>query len=83
MPICKCIEKHLELQGHWYVVVKVDYFGSSLQVQWLGLRASTAGGKSSIPGRGTEIPRGHDQKKVDCFICIISFLFPSFCIKLS
>ena len=25
-------------------------------VQWLRLRASTAGGMGSIPGRGTEIP---------------------------
>ena len=30
---------------------------TSLEVQWLGLRASTAGGMGSIPGRGTRIPR--------------------------
>ena len=30
--------------------------GSSLAVQWLGLRASTAGGTGSIPGQGTKIP---------------------------
>ena len=29
--------------------------GNSLVVQWLGLRASTAGGPDSIPGRGTKI----------------------------
>ena len=33
-------------------------------VQWLGLCASTAGGTSSIPGRGTKIPHaaGRGQK---------------------
>ena len=30
--------------------------GNSLVVQWLGLRASTAGSMGSIPGRGTKIP---------------------------
>ena len=30
--------------------------GTSLVVQWLRLRASTAGGTGSIPGRGTKIP---------------------------
>ena len=34
--------------------------GTSLTVQWLRLRASTAGGESSIPGRGTKIP--HAEK---------------------
>ena len=37
-------------------------------VQWLRLRASTAGGKGSIPGQGTEIPGpfqcGQRKKKV-------------------
>ena len=35
-------------------------------VQWLGLRASTAGDTGSIPGGGTEIPRaarGGQKKK--------------------
>ena len=31
------------------------YIGNSLAVQWLGLRAFTAEGPSSIPGRGTKI----------------------------
>ena len=31
--------------------------GSSLEVQWLGLHTSNAGGTGSIPGQGTEIPR--------------------------
>ena len=30
--------------------------GTSLVVQWLRLRASTAGGEGSIPGPGTKIP---------------------------
>ena len=30
---------------------------TSLAVQWLRLRASTAGGAGSIPGQGTKIPR--------------------------
>ena len=39
--------------------------GNSLVVQWLGLRASTAGGMSSIPGQGTKIPQAkrHGQKE--------------------
>ena len=34
-------------------------------VQWLGLRAFTAGGAGSIPGQGTKIPHAawHGQKK--------------------
>ena len=38
--------------------------GTSLAVQWLRLHASTAGGTSSIPGRGTKIPHAasHGQK---------------------
>ena len=39
--------------------------GNSLVVQWLGLRASTAGGPGLIPSRGTEIlyAAWHGQKK--------------------
>ena len=32
-------------------------------VQWLGLRASTAGGMGSIPGQGTKIPHAAQQSK--------------------
>ena len=41
--------------GHW---------GTSLEVQWLGLHASTAGGAGSIPGRGNKFPHAaqHGQK---------------------
>ena len=39
--------------------------GNSLVVQWLGLRALTAKGLGSIPGRGTKIPKAEwcGQKK--------------------
>ena len=39
--------------------------GTSLAVQWLRLRTSTAGGSGLIPGRGTKIPHAvqHGQKK--------------------
>ena len=33
-----------------------DTTGTSLAVQWLRLRASTAGGMGLIPGQGTKIP---------------------------
>ena len=40
----------------------VDYFshqeeGNSLVAQWLELRAFTAEGAGSIPGRGTKVPQ--------------------------
>ena len=37
---------------------------TSLEVQWLGLRASTAGDMGSIPGQGTKNPQAarHSQK---------------------
>ena len=31
--------------------------GNALAVQWLGLRAFTAEGTGSIPGRGSKIPQ--------------------------
>ena len=37
--------------------------GTSLAVQWLRLRASTAGGTGSTPGRGTKIPHARRPKK--------------------
>ena len=40
-------------------------------VQWLGLRASTAGGSGSIPGRGTKSPEatwyGQKKKRINFF----------------
>ena len=39
--------------------------GTSLDIQWLGLRTFTAKGLGSIPGRGTKIPQAvqHGQRK--------------------
>ena len=34
------------------------YIGTSLAVQWLGLRASIAGDVGSIPGWGTKVLQG-------------------------
>ena len=36
---------------------------TSLVVQWLGFRASTAGGVGSIPGWGSCMPSGMAKKK--------------------
>ena len=36
--------------------------GNSLAVQWLGLRASTAGGMGLIPGLGINIPHATRPK---------------------
>ena len=45
------------------VPLEYIYLGNSLEVQWLGLRASTAGGMGSIPGQGTRISRGMAKKR--------------------
>ena len=48
---------------------RIDFSGTSLAVQQLGLHASTAGGTGLIPGRGTKIlhaPRcGPKQTKTE------------------
>ena len=48
-------------------MLETDIGGTSLGVQWLGLRASTAGDRGSIPGNRTKIPKAtlHDQEKED------------------
>ena len=38
--------------------------GTSLAVQWLRFRASSAGGAGSIPGLGTKIPHAARPKKL-------------------
>ena len=40
-----------------------NILGTSLVVQWLGLRASTAGGTGLIPGQGTKILHAAWPKK--------------------
>ena len=37
-------------------MIKTQFLGNSLAVQWLGLCVSTAGGPGSIPGQGAKIP---------------------------
>ena len=48
--------------------------GNSLEVQWLGLRASTAGGTGLVPGWGTKIPPvtwlGKQTKKRNRKACV-------------
>ena len=45
---------------------KLDTFGNSLALQWLGLHASTAGGTGSIPGWGTKILEGGGGEETRC-----------------
>ena len=60
---------HIEFGSAWWYYIfffKPGILGNSLAVQWLGLRAFTAEGPGSIPGRGTKIPqalRGSQKKK--------------------
>ena len=47
------------------------YTGTSLAVQWLRLRASTAGGTGSIPDWGTKIPHAAQSgQKKNIIACI-------------
>ena len=54
------------------------YYRTSLAVQWLRLRASTAEGAGSIPSQGTNIPnaKGQSQKKKKSITVITAFLIP-------
>ena len=57
-------------------VKKKKNAGDSLVVQWLGLRAFTAKGPGSIPGRGTEIPQAAQcgqSKKIEVAHCSIIY----------
>ena len=55
---------------------KYERKGNSLAVQWLGLRASTAGGMESIPCQGTKILhatwQGQKKKKEEKESCVTS-----------
>ena len=48
--------------------------GNSLVVQWLGLRASTAGGTGLIPGQGTNIPQAKRKIKYKKDTCPIKLM---------
>ena len=39
------------------MIQKLGFVRTSLEVQWLRICASIAGGTGSIPGQGTKIPR--------------------------
>ena len=56
--LCRPVQQPLDTRGYLTLTT-----GTSPVAQWLGLRASTAGGPGSIPSWGTEIPhasrRGH------------------------
>ena len=45
------------IAGSVRAVLNHDLLGTSLAVQWLGLRALTAKGLGSIPGQETKIPQ--------------------------
>ena len=62
-------------------LLKWSYEGNFLEVKWLGLWASSAGGLGSIPGLGTKILQvvWHSQKKekkkkwsyeISSFVCL-------------
>ena len=60
-------------------LVKEERGGSSLMVQWLGIRVFTAEGPGSIPGQGTKIPKAvqHSQgKKEEREVRAQGFLWP-------
>ena len=50
------INKYLLNSERQFYYIRKQTFGNSLAVQWLGLRASTAGGMGSFHGRGAKIP---------------------------
>ena len=62
------VHKHLAIiststVSYHYLLLRILSIGNSLAVQWLGLHASTAGDKGSIPSQGTKILHAfsHDQ----------------------
>ena len=57
---------------------KLSLLGTSLEVWWLRLWASNAGGMGSIPGWGTKIPYAvwHDQKKKNLSLFVSSWERP-------
>ena len=66
------------------ILIRLVVLGTSLAVQWLGLHASTAGGKGLIPGRGTKIPHAAWPKEKTATkdwwcLHIVETLFTTFC----
>ena len=57
LPNQVMLESVVFLMRYWRSPFKDEFSGNSLVVQWLGLRAFTAEGLGSIPGRGTKIPQ--------------------------
>ena len=49
-------QRTLALCGEYIKGVKSGSKGTSLEVQWLRLCASNAGGTGSIPSQGTKVP---------------------------
>ena len=58
---------------------KSEFWETSLAVQWIRLHASTAGGVSSIPGRGTKtlMPHGVVPRKNKVRVLGMPFLCPA------
>ena len=75
LTIIKILEEEIKTHLYSLISVKELYlllkktFGTSLAVQWLRFRTSTARGVGSIPGRGNKIPHvaWHGQKKKKIF----------------
>ena len=56
----------------WFVLHKLKIWGNSLEVQWLGLWTSTAGGSGLIPGGGTKILQ--DTQWIQIYIYIYTYI---------
>ena len=56
-----------------HIILFNDYVGTSLAVQWLGLRASTAGGVGLIPGRGAKISHAVQRGRKKNYSVIYSY----------
>ena len=78
----QCIQKRAfvsESQGGEGFFSKKGFLGTSLAVQWLGLRDPSAGAMGSVPGQGTEIPHAtqHSQNNNNHSINSKHFLYPN------
>ena len=57
-------------------ITEINKLGTSLVVQWLRLRASTAGGTGLIPGWGTKIPHAVWPKKKKSLYLVLQNVAP-------